>query len=80
MSDCGFENPELGFQAGSTLLSPAETRAAAGNQALMLFPVSVWCCRPQPCCLRDSLLAISTRRNARNLKCHILDVPISEYL
>lgn len=41
MSDCGFENPELGFQAGSTLLSPAETRVVAVNQALVSFPLSV---------------------------------------
>lgn len=39
MSDCGFENPKLGFQVGSTLLSRTETRAAAGNQALVSLPV-----------------------------------------
>lgn len=80
MSNCGFENLELGFRVGSTLLSPTETKVAAGNQALMSFPVSLWCCRPQPRYPWDSLLAISTPRNAGNLKCHVPYAPISEQM
>lgn len=80
MSDCGFENPDLGFEVESTLISPTETRAVAGNQAVVSFPVSVWCCRPQPSCPQDPLLVISTPRNTTNLKCRIPNVPISEQL